>query len=76
MEEGLEASFLLNYLLLLESRRGRVTAFSLVPTGDLARLQWIALIQCLYRRPGQTNGHKTNPKVISLGKRPAVLGRI
>lgn len=36
---------LLNYLLLLESGKGEVFAFSYVPTGDPTRLQYTALIQ-------------------------------
>lgn len=39
---------LLNCLLLIDSERGEVVAFSYEPTGDLTRLQHAALSQCSY----------------------------
>jgi len=59
---------LLNGLLLLEWRRGRVLAFSFVPTGEPTRLQWTVPIQCLYRRPRQTCGTQNKPDSHQSGK--------
>lgn len=63
-------SWLLDHLLLIDSGKGGIIAFSCVPSDDPTRFQWIVSPWGWHRQLWLNQmGYKTKPKVMNLGKR-------